>query len=326
MPLTLEDVQSIQADAMADDVEIDMERMSLWSRAELTAFFESGGETVPTASVSLPVPATVTFAGPPVVVSFYSGGNTAEQGRKQLTHWASAVRKAGLQDHLILDPPTERPSPSEDLNQYLVALAAEIDAVPERRGRPILAFGHSHGALYAYCLAAWLGERCCRLVVAARRPPTDPLLDCVWGVKDAAGFCALRDEDILKGMYAAWPNRMLEQLLPFPATEWPPWMHGLMKVVRRQYSDVTVGLGTAEWANCAAAKLPKLACHVLAVAAEDEKAIGETAARMRDWATLVGSKGRFETSSAAGGHLEIMQPATLAGPPPPFFAVCLAGL
>jgi hypothetical protein len=32
MPLSLEELQDIQADAMADDIEIDFEKMSLWSK------------------------------------------------------------------------------------------------------------------------------------------------------------------------------------------------------------------------------------------------------------------------------------------------------
>ena len=37
MPLTLEELQGIQADAMADDLEIDFEKMSLWTAEQATA-------------------------------------------------------------------------------------------------------------------------------------------------------------------------------------------------------------------------------------------------------------------------------------------------
>ena len=37
MPLTLEELQGIQADAMADDLEIDFEKMSLWTTEQATA-------------------------------------------------------------------------------------------------------------------------------------------------------------------------------------------------------------------------------------------------------------------------------------------------
>ena len=43
MPLTLEELEEIQADAMADDIEIDFEKMQLWTRERATKYFEGGG-------------------------------------------------------------------------------------------------------------------------------------------------------------------------------------------------------------------------------------------------------------------------------------------
>ena len=45
--LSLADLESIQSDAMADDVPIDLERMSGWTAEQATTFFESGGTEVP---------------------------------------------------------------------------------------------------------------------------------------------------------------------------------------------------------------------------------------------------------------------------------------
>ena len=47
MPLTLEQLQEIQADAMADDIEIDMARMSIWTEDQAREFFETGEEPAP---------------------------------------------------------------------------------------------------------------------------------------------------------------------------------------------------------------------------------------------------------------------------------------
>ena len=44
MPLTLAELQDIRDEFLADDVEIDFERMSLWTRERATSFFENGGE------------------------------------------------------------------------------------------------------------------------------------------------------------------------------------------------------------------------------------------------------------------------------------------
>ena len=43
MPLTLAELEEIQADAMADDIDIDLATMSLWTREKAIKFFEGGG-------------------------------------------------------------------------------------------------------------------------------------------------------------------------------------------------------------------------------------------------------------------------------------------
>ena len=48
--LTMEQLEDIQASCLADDIQIDFNRMSLWDEATARAFFESGGETVPPAA------------------------------------------------------------------------------------------------------------------------------------------------------------------------------------------------------------------------------------------------------------------------------------
>ena len=40
-------VKDLQAELMADDVEIDIERMKNWTVDEATQYFESGGEVAP---------------------------------------------------------------------------------------------------------------------------------------------------------------------------------------------------------------------------------------------------------------------------------------
>lgn len=44
---TLEALQDLQAEAMADDLPIDLERMRLWSKEEAAEYFESGGQVDP---------------------------------------------------------------------------------------------------------------------------------------------------------------------------------------------------------------------------------------------------------------------------------------
>ena len=54
MSLTLTELEAIQAEALADDVPIELERMAIWSEDEARAYFESGGELMPAAPPSCP--------------------------------------------------------------------------------------------------------------------------------------------------------------------------------------------------------------------------------------------------------------------------------
>ena len=56
MPLTLEQLQEIQSDALADDVQIDFEKMSLWTVEQATEYFDSGGTVEPSSGPPPPPP------------------------------------------------------------------------------------------------------------------------------------------------------------------------------------------------------------------------------------------------------------------------------
>ena len=47
MPLTLSELQDIQAAELADDVEIDLETMALWTKIDAEKYFASGGAEMP---------------------------------------------------------------------------------------------------------------------------------------------------------------------------------------------------------------------------------------------------------------------------------------
>jgi hypothetical protein len=59
MPLSLSELEELQADHLADDVAIDLDLMSLWTREEAEAFFESGGTAMPAARVDKSAPAAI---------------------------------------------------------------------------------------------------------------------------------------------------------------------------------------------------------------------------------------------------------------------------
>jgi hypothetical protein len=91
MPLTLEELQELQSDLLADDVEIDFDRMRLWDKEKATAYFESGG----------------TLPETPLLVCLYSAGLTPAQGRSLMGRVLGAARVAGVEDSLVLDHYTE---------------------------------------------------------------------------------------------------------------------------------------------------------------------------------------------------------------------------
>lgn len=191
MPLSESELADIRSEAFADDLPIDLATMSLWSPDEAAEYFGSGGLTAPAPAALAPAPAQ---EGPPVLVCFYSAGMTAAQGRGQLKRWLAAAARAGYASQLVLDHPTEwagRPEPP-DWHEYLAQCEREIDADPARAGRRLVIFGHSHGALAAYGLAARLGTRVTKLYVAARRPPTVELLGEVVTTPTSSKFRGVR--------------------------------------------------------------------------------------------------------------------------------------
>ena len=60
LPLSLARLEDIQSDCLADDVDIDYERMQHWSEAEATRYFESGGTEAPAAPVDEALAALLT--------------------------------------------------------------------------------------------------------------------------------------------------------------------------------------------------------------------------------------------------------------------------
>ena len=60
MVLTLDELQALQDEFLADDLSIDLERMSLWTEDEARHYFETGEEPTP-ALFQREAPAFATF-------------------------------------------------------------------------------------------------------------------------------------------------------------------------------------------------------------------------------------------------------------------------
>ena len=436
MPLTLAELRDYQADALADDVDIDLERMQHWTEEQARAYFESGGTVEPpppkaslTASVTTtlellealgmvhledemsrsplapvtlsklqawglngritlldsfakagvkhlaerkklaeavedgltrgfikpaaderapynysPAPVRVSapplsppvhvlspamsppvmvlrpsetqlqdiselslegFKGPPLLVSFYSGGLNAFDGRKILRRWLAAAKLAGFDEGgLVLDGPMEYEESCTTYHEFVAALIAKVNQADPAKTRPILLVGHSRGAMSAFALAHALGPRVKKLYVVACRPPLPPAgafsLNDAWGVglsdEGRQQLSRLSDEKVLTGL-RSWENEMLTRWLDSPRAEWPGAVAETVARVRREYSSPVL----------ATMPLVPLSVPILGVAAADEGPKGETAQKMEGWKAMT-TKG-FELKVLEGlGHFNILQP------------------
>lgn len=175
MPLTLEQLQDLQAEAMADDVDIDLEKMSLWTEAGAREYFESGGEVEPPAPVasftaaftsgSRATSATPWLSclekrpdAPARAVIFSWTGNRGGQGsahnvRRVPISWAKELPGFELYEVAL---PGRGTRMKDELRKSTPALVAELAAALGEAlagGRPYAFVGFSFGAVLAWEVA-----------------------------------------------------------------------------------------------------------------------------------------------------------------------------
>jgi medium-chain acyl-[acyl-carrier-protein] hydrolase len=189
MPLTIEELESLQADEMADDVAIDLAKMSAWTEQQARAYFESGGAVDPAAeglaSASFTSGASADtgstawlrcLAKKPDathrVIFFNWTGNRGGQGSSHSLmrpNWSTAMADAEVHEVLLPGRGTRQKEPLYTRVTELVhALAAALGPAL-RGGKPYAFVGFSFGAVLAYELAA---------EIAARDPGEGPALVC----------------------------------------------------------------------------------------------------------------------------------------------------
>jgi len=173
MPLTQADLEDVQADAMADDVAIDLEKMSLWSREDAVKYFESGGTeeppppiasyTAPYTNGSTPTGATPWLsavakeaAATKRVVVFSWTGNRGGQGsahniRRVPLNWAKEL--GGDYEVYEVTLPgrgTRMKDPLRTDVKALIGEMAEAIGCALEGGRPYVLVGFAFGAVLAY--------------------------------------------------------------------------------------------------------------------------------------------------------------------------------
>ena len=117
MPLTLEQLEEIQADCLADDIEIIFDKMSMWDEQTARDYFENGGQLPPSAFDGLK-PAAAPLQRVPEsefkkwfpkwqkadspkfrIVCFHNAGSSEPSSVCKITPWERAMHmQAGLSD------------------------------------------------------------------------------------------------------------------------------------------------------------------------------------------------------------------------------------
>jgi len=241
----------------------------------------------------------------PVVVCFYGGGYTAEQGAKHLEPLLHKIEgEPSLGKCVVLDHAGEPGyEDCEGWEDYINRLAAKVDSQADHRDRSVLIFAHSHGCLPAYGLAKRLGSRCLKLYVACRRPPDVAVLDDAWGVSCGEELLALDDASLIRKMLETWPNRWLEN--SFNPDKLSPGMKQLASIVRRQYSSPAAPCGSLDAAEAFSGDSRRIAAPILAFSAGQETSRGETAAKMDGWRHFTSSD--FKSQALDTTHMDIME-------------------
>ena len=184
MPLSEAQLLEIQADAMADDVPIDLVTMSEWSEAEAVAYFESGGETVPGAAGAYTRGDAPTGSTPWLrclgkkpeathrVIVFNWTGNRGGQGSAHnlmRPNWSAAMEASEVYEVLLPGRGMRQKEALHTSTRELVAALAAALGPALRGGKPFAFVGLSHGALLAFETA---------LAISAAAPGEGPALLC----------------------------------------------------------------------------------------------------------------------------------------------------
>ena len=181
MPLLLSDLESVRADAFADDIEI-LDKMRHWTLEQATRYFESGGEDVP-ADVAAPATAPLPLMRRPRIALFHGTASCESILKMQLGRLLPVLRELGdifvIEGSLVVDEDAPQvaevrkffgdkhvlkqyalPEVSENgwrtysrLDAAVAHLEAQLSKLPGGGGADVL-LGFSQGANLLTCLCA----------------------------------------------------------------------------------------------------------------------------------------------------------------------------
>lgn len=240
--------------------------------------------------------------GTPVLLCFFSSGQTKQQGTAQLQKLINDAAKAGLTDSLVIGHTTEEEYKAcNDWESYRNAMVAELEKV--YMGRPVIIFAHSRGTWLAYGVAGALGKRVRKVYVVASRSPGTPVLDDAFGVSRASDMEQLGDAALLKAMMATWRNPFFEAHKDEDENQYPASLKSVLDICRSHYSTPCVPSGSKD--HLTISKGGRIHAPIMAVACSQELPKGETASKMEEWAEFTSDK--FELKSIDSDHLTCLK-------------------
>eukprot|EP00413_Alexandrium_margalefii_P026820 CAMPEP_0204563644 /NCGR_PEP_ID=MMETSP0661-20131031/34424_1 /ASSEMBLY_ACC=CAM_ASM_000606 /TAXON_ID=109239 /ORGANISM="Alexandrium margalefi, Strain AMGDE01CS-322" /LENGTH=492 /DNA_ID=CAMNT_0051571219 /DNA_START=44 /DNA_END=1522 /DNA_ORIENTATION=+ len=183
------------------------------------------------------------WKGPPVLVMFYSGGFTRDEGNKTLDTLRATLKKRGVKDQLVLDHSNEYGFTGEGYEpwpRYVEKLVELIDK--DYAGRSLIIFGHSKGTGPAMSVASRLGSRVLKCYAVAcgswlpGRPTPWEKLSKGFKQKNDQGllawFASLNPGNLLLETVAYGPEDQFEELMESSA-----FLKSKLELMRLQYRD-----------------------------------------------------------------------------------------
>lgn len=244
----------------------------------------------------------------PLLVCFYSGGNTATQGRRQLKPFLEAAASKGFEDALVLDNyPTAPHDTCTTWADYISSLVGQIDMEPAQQNRKLLVFAHSLGCHSARGLARALQSRVLKLYLVGCRPCHLSTYSDAFLVETWAELAAVSDEVLMQRMLIAWPNELVYHGTRGPAEKWRPWAKDLADLIRRQYGSQVMGTVLGDSKLGLSVEDLKVEAPIFAFASKQEPEAGETFEKMSSWKEL--TSGAFEIQQVEGDHFKCLQPS-----------------
>jgi len=266
-----------------------------WSAEEQNRFFEEMS--------TLPQEDLDEFGKSPVLVVFYSGGVSKQQGFELVRDFIQTARAKGLTNQVVLHHPDGYDLDGEGTEpwpRYIDRLIEEIDSEPSRSGRPLLLWGHSKGATPALSLATRLQDRVLKVYCVASGAPVpgeaSPFQKMAEQFKQGTDldllrwFCSLNADRALHAMVEAVEKGEL-------TVDSSPYLKGKLDLMKKQYVNA---IFPDMERDCKVIPAPLMAVWPKLDASSPETS-------MRAWRRW--TSGEFTLRSVAAGHMDCLRTA-----------------